>query len=269
MDRILGYLLDDLAALRACSLTCKRLFGAARPFIHRRFVYLGSKPGSPQPKKSLFGLRGRDPAGLERLIDADRSGVLGYTQHLTLNLTGISSSSCFNPKHMQKCLPYLRSITKLHTLTLRTFPLRLFVPVFNDHFGIFTNTLRHLDIRNACITEQQLSYIICQFPLLEDLTIVSPAETVAGRGLHVPTITQSPPLRGTLVLAQIRSTGLYEGLAAFPGGLNFRSMELFNCEDPRTVFAACGHTVMWMSYLWLWGAIYSEPHPSIQVHIAL
>ena len=35
VDEILGYLLDDLDALRACSLTCKHLFGTTRPLIHQ------------------------------------------------------------------------------------------------------------------------------------------------------------------------------------------------------------------------------------------
>ena len=42
VDEILDYLLDDLKALKACSLTCKCLFGATRPLIHRRLICSGS-----------------------------------------------------------------------------------------------------------------------------------------------------------------------------------------------------------------------------------
>ena len=43
VDEILGYLLDDLDAFKACSLICKLLFGATRPLIHER-VCLASRP---------------------------------------------------------------------------------------------------------------------------------------------------------------------------------------------------------------------------------
>ena len=71
VEEILGHLLDDLGALKACSLTCKNLFGAARPLIHqRRRLVSGHK------KISLLGHLQRGRREIERLIDADRSGLL-------------------------------------------------------------------------------------------------------------------------------------------------------------------------------------------------
>ena len=265
VDEILDYLLDDLDALKACSITCKCLFGAARPLIHQRLVCLGSMPEHLKPKGTLFTRLKRDPGAFERLTKAERSGLLRYTRHLIIKM----ENGPLHPREMQEYLPHLRSITKLYTLTLSTFPLHQFVPVFNEYFGTFTNTLRHLDIRIACGTELQLLYIICQFPLLEDLTIICPVETTAEPGLHVPAIVQSPPLRGTLVLTRTRSRELFEGLAAFPGGLNCRSLELFKCGDPQAVFTACGHTAKSVSYLWIFGDVDSELDPSIHVYIAI
>ena len=269
VDEITGYLLGDLDALKACSLTCKRLFGATRPLIHQRLVLVDSRPEHPEPKQSLFRSWKRDPGAFSRLVDADRSGILRYTRHLTLKLENASSRPRFNPTDMQRYIPRLRSITKLHGLTLDSFHLLPFTPVFDEHFGMFTNTLRHLDIRRVDCVEQYLLHIICQFPLLEDLTIVSPVgELNADPGRPVPTI-KSPPLRGTLVLAQTRSRDLYEGLAAFPGGLNFRSLELFKCGDPQAVFAACEHTATSISYFWLCDDVDSELNFPIRVRIAM
>ena len=263
MDEIIDYLLDDLDALTACSLTCKRLFGATRHFIHQRLVCSDSRLDHTKPRRSRLGRRKRSPGAFERLIDAERAGVLHFTQHLAFK----AEDGSLDPRNLEKYLPHLRSITKLHTLTLSTFHANPFVPVFDENFGMFTNTLRHLDIRNAHGTERQLLYIVCQFPLLEDLTIAYPAgERTAHRGHHVPAITQSPPLRGKLVVAQVHSRGLFEGLVAFPGGLNFRSLELHQCKHLGVIFAACGHIVTSISYLWLWSDVDSESNPSIQVH---
>ena len=246
MDGILLYLLDHLVALKACSLTCKSLFGATRPLIHRQFVCFGSRPGRPRRKKFLLPRPKRDPGAFGRLIYADRSGFLRHTLRLTIRMV----DGPLNPIDMQEYLPHLRSITKLHSLTLDNFHVHPFIPVFDEHFGTFTNTLRHLDIRNARGTERELLYIICQFPLLEDLSIISPAgKIVTDSGPPVPTITQSPPLRGKLVLVQAHSREFLEGFVAFPGGLNFRSLEIFPCEDSRVIMAACGRTLTSISYL--------------------
>ena len=272
VDEIVGYLLDDPDALRACSLTCKCLFGATRPLIHERLVCLGSRPERPKVAGSLFSRHDRNPetpGTFERLIDADRLGVLRYTRHLTFKPKNGSINPHFNPRDMQEYLPHLRTITKLHTLTLNTFHLHSFIPIFDEHFGMFTHTLRHLDIRGAGCVVRELLYIICQFPLLEDLTIVSPPnEYTANPGDPIPRVTQSPPLRGKLVLVQADSRDLSHGLAAFPGGLNFRSLELSGCKHLGAALTACGHTATSISYLWRGGGIDSESNLSIQ-HIAI
>ena len=106
VDEILGLLLNDLDALKACSLTCKRLFGATRPLLHQR-VCLVSKPDR-MARGYLFGRRRkRDSETFERLICADRSGLLRYTRHLTFKM----KDGSFGPRNMQEYLPYLRSIT--------------------------------------------------------------------------------------------------------------------------------------------------------------
>jgi len=251
VEEILGYLLDNLGALKACSLTCKRLFGAARPHIHQRLVCFYSWPERPKPKGWLFGRRRGVPGAFEQLIDVDRLGVLQYTRHLTFKVKYVSLHPPFHLRDLQEYRPHLQSITKLDSLALDTFQLPPFTPVFNEHFAMFTKTLRRLDIRNAEGAEQSLLYFICQFPLLEDLVIVSPAgELAADPGYPFPTITQSPPLRGKLALVYPPSGDLSGGLASFPGGLNFRSLELSHCKRQETVLAACGHTVTSISYLW-------------------
>ena len=137
VDEILGYLLSDLGTLKACSLTCKRLFGATRPLIHRRFVCSDSRSTLPTAPK-LFLFSGRDiyPGPFGRLIDADRSGLLRYTRHLTFQPSSDSLKPSFGPIHLRVYLPHLWSITKLDSLTLDDLYLPPFIPVFDEHFGM-------------------------------------------------------------------------------------------------------------------------------------
>jgi len=264
VDEILGHLLDDLDALEACSLTCKPLFGATRPLIHQRMCLVSKPPylGYPKPKEPLFSFCRGGPEAFERLVVANRSGLLRYTRYLTFKM----DDGSFNPTNMQKYHPHLRSITNLHSLTLVPFRIHPFIPVFRECFGMFTCTLRHLEIRNALGTGLQLSYIVSQFPLLEDLTIVSPTEDAAHPGHRhpVPAITESPPLRGTLGLVKVDARELFGGLAALPGGPNCCSLELFRCKDSQVVLEACSHSITSVSYLWcVWDGD-SESNPCIR-----
>jgi len=266
VDEILGYLLDDLGALKAFSLTCKCLFGATRPLVHQRVVCVDPRPTVYQPKGSVLPRLKGSPGAFEQLIDTDRSGVLRYTIHLTFKPGDDSCNPPFEPGDLQEYLPQLRSITKLHTLTLDHFHISRFTPVFNEHFGMFTNTLRHLDIRGPLSAKPDLLYFISQFHLLEDLTIVFPLGQAIPHPWHpVLTIVRSPPLRGKLVLAETPSRGLSDGLAAFPGGLNFRSLELHLCRHPQPIFEACGHTVTSISFLFSPDDTESESNTSIQL----
>ena len=250
VDEILGYLLDDLDALKACSLTCKHLFGPTRPLIHQH-LYLVSGPEYPKSRRSLFG-RGKskvDPRAFGRLIDADRLGLLRYTRHLTFKeRSGILGP--FHPSEVQKHLPHLRSITRLRRLTLDQVYVPPFFPVFEECFGMFVNTVRQLDVRGFYGTVPDLFYFICQFPLLEDLNIIAPSHDGAQPGNTVPAITQLPPFRGKLVLSNIWS-GWYPGaLAVLPGGLNFHALELYRCNPSQVFLGACSHTVTSVSYSW-------------------
>ena len=71
-------------------------------------------------------------------------------------------------------------------------------------------------------------------------------------------------------ITQTHSSGLFESLAALPGGLNFRSLELFRCGSPQNILEACGHIVTSISYLWYtWNSANGESNPSIQVDVAM
>jgi len=262
VDEVLGYLLDDLDTLKACSLTCKFLFDATRPLIHRRLVCLGSIKVHSKLKRSLLGSRKRVPGVFEGLI-----GVLPHTRHLTFKPNYTNSHRLLIPGHLQEYIPHLHLITKLHTLTLDTFHVSPFIPVFNERFGTFANTLRHLNIQRARATARELMYIICQFPLLEDLTISCPAgQDDAHPGDGVPVVARSPPLQGKLTLMRTGSMKLSEGLAALPQGLNFRSLELYWAKHLSPIVAACSHTATSVSYLWSRGDTYGgELNPPTQM----
>ena len=173
VDEILGWLRDDLCALKACSLTCKPLFSATRPIIHKRVclvpslswierhkrstnhnIWITAERDFPdESRRSLSIFRRRDPETLKRMANADRSGLLSHIRHITFKMEGTS----FNPGNIHKYHPRLRSMTNLLSLTLMPFRAFRAVPLFSECFTFLPipyNTPTHetdtSQINNSC-----------------------------------------------------------------------------------------------------------------------
>lgn len=197
--------------------------------------------------RSLFKWSKRGFNCLERLADIDRQGLLPHTRHLVLKMGELS----FVPQSLRPYIPYFLSIGNLQTLIIHGLDVTSFMPVFNGCFGMFTRSLRSLDIRHIWDSDRQLLWFISQFPLLEDLSMRSCYALYFFLGPSPPLTRTSPPFRGHLNLSLIMdSQSLCEALAQFPGGLNFTSLELKGCRKPAAVIAACQFSLKSVSYTW-------------------
>lgn len=259
VDEIFGYLSDDLPSLKACSLTCKIMLGSARPLI-RSWLYLAPGKHRKSKGRSIKSLLKPSKGGsesLERLVVADRQGFLQHTRHLAIRMDELSLA----PHSLQPYTPYFRSIDKLQTLIIDRLDVPAFMPMFNDCLGMFTHSLRSLDIKHIWDSERELLFFISQFPLLEDLGIRSCYALYFFLGPSPPILRTSPPFRGHLNLSIIMdSQSLCEAIAQLPGGLHFTSLELKGCEKPVAILTACQFTLR--SVLYTWTSIQGE-HRSI------
>lgn len=251
VDEILGYLSDDLPTLKACSLTCKGMLSSARPLIRSRLFLVStrSRRSNGRFTKYLFKRPkgGIDPR-LERLVAADRQGLLQYTRHLVIRTGRLP----LTPQSLQPYIPYFHSIDKLQTFVVDGLDIPAFVPVFDDYFGMFTHSLRGLDIKYILDSERQLLCFISQFPLLEDLSIQSCYVVYSHPNPSLPMLRTSPPFRGHLKLSIIMdSRSLCEALAQLPEGLNFTSLELKGCGNPAAIITACQFTLRSVLYTWI------------------
>ena len=243
------YLSEDLPALKACSLTCKIMLSSVRPLIGSWLCLSPARKRKSKCRsaKSLLKRSKRGLGDLERLVDMDHRGLLPHTHHLVLKMGGLS----LTPQSLQPYTPYFISINDLQTLAIDGLDVTAFVPVFNSCLGMFTRSLRSLDIRHIWDSDRQLLWFISQFPLLEDLSIRSCYALYFFLGPSPPLIRTSPPFRGHLNLSLIMdSQSLCEALAQFPGGLNFTSLELKGCGKPAAVIAACQFSLKSVSYTW-------------------
>ena len=223
---------------------------SARPLIGS-WLYLSlarRQKSNHRSMKSLLQRSKRGSDSVERLADMDRRGLLPRTRHLVLNMHELS----FVPQSLLPYIPYFTQINNLRTLVIDCLDVTASMPVFNDCLGMFTRSLRSLDIRHIWDSDRQLLWFISQFPLLEDLTIRSCYARYFFLGPSPPSIQTSPPFGGHLNLSLIiDSLSLCEALAQFPGGLNFTSIELKGCENPAAIIAACQLSLRSISYTWI------------------
>lgn len=249
VDEILGYLSDDLPTLKACALTCKIMLRSACPLIGSWLCLIPARNRKPNARsiKSLLKRSKGGSDGLERLVAADRHGLLQYTRHMVIRMDDFS----LVPQSLQPYTPYFHSIDKLQTLIIDGLDVPGFIPVFDDCFGMFTHSLRSLDIKHIWDSDRQLLFFISQFPLLEDLSIRSCYAIYFFLGPSPPTLRTSPPFRGHLNLSLIMdSQSLCEAMAQLPGGLKFTSLELKGCGKPAPIITACRSTLRTVSYTW-------------------
>lgn len=249
VDEILWYLSDDLPALKACSLTCKIMLGSARPLIGS-WLFLSSTRNRKSKARSMKSILKRfkgPPDPFERLVVANRQGLLQCTQHLVIKMGRLQ----LTPQPLRPYIPYLRSIGRLQTLAIDGLDISAFMPMFDDCFGMFTRSLRALDIGSTRDPESYLLWFITQFPFLEDLSIRSRHAICLYSGVSPPIPRTSPPFRGHLNLSSVvDSRRLCETLAQLPKGLNFTSLELKGCEKPVAIITACQFTLKSVKYTW-------------------
>ena len=249
IDEILQHLSDDIPALKACSLTCKIMHNSARPIIGS-WLYLSparKKKKNGRSMRSLLKRSKRGFDGLERLGDLDRRGLLPHTRHLVLKMDELA----LVPQSLQPYIPYFLHINNLKTLVINGLDVTVFAPAFPTYLGMFTRSLRSLDIRHIWDSDRQLLWFISQFPLLEDLSIQYCYAAYFFLGPSPPLIRTSPPFRGHLNLSLFMdSLSLCEALAQFPGGLHFTSVELKGCGKPAVIIRACQTSLRSISYTW-------------------
>jgi len=222
---IIAYLVYDIPALKACSLTCYSWYIAAVPHIHRTFVF-----------------KGADRAGLKSLSMRYALGLLPLVNDLRI-LQPASDPRWFLPQSFnRRGLRHIFALTNVQSLTVQNLDIRRFIPELQRYFGHFSPTLRSITLESPRCTPRQLSHFFSLFPNLDDIEVRCFAhrfEFPAGTLLPVST----PKLQGQLVLSLSPSVETWELLAA-SGGLRFCSIHLYPVSKCAPVLlAACAETL--------------------------
>lgn len=254
VDEILGYLLDDLPTLNACSLTCKIMLGSARPLI-RTWVFLVStwdhRSNARFTKSLLKRSKGSSDPFEKPVIPADRLGLLQSTRRLAIRKGRLP----LTPQSLKPYIPHIRSISKLQTLIIGGLDVSLLAPVFDKYFWRFNRSLRGLGFKKPFDFEHQLVRFTNQFPMLEDLKIHSSHIVYSHPGTQPP---KSPPFRR--FPNSTKPWNPCDDLSRLSGGLNTISLVVKGCGKPGAAISSCQPTLRSLLHTWT-GDL--GKHPSI------
>ena len=230
IDNIMRY--NDLQTLKACSLTSRTFYSAARPLIHRRMVLRMSSAACTLPPFSTGTYaRQADMLHAQYLSAAESRGLLryGYVREVSLEFAKV-----VHPERVLQ-LRQLRALETVHTLTIKSLDLHQILPIFDDCFSQFVPTLRSLYLQDtSCESVHQLMGFICRFPHLEDLELIDlsgPENLWSTSGpprSEEPRPQQPLPLGGHLVLKG--TPHLVQSLLDLQDDICFHSIEVSGSE---------------------------------------
>ena len=246
----------DLRSLKACSLTCKVMFGSARRLIHRK-MYLSSEKNwelLTVPERQRY-IRGERHELAVRVLSRIASyGLLPYARHLFINL-----NKNFTPPNLEPYNHHFQCFDRIQELSIFWLDTPGFLENFDTYFANFVPTVRSLHLDTPTGEARDILDFICRFPHLDDLTLRMPVSTNSGnwktwKSGILPTVKSVPPFRGELKLCGMNEWRGYlvRQLISLPGKCRFRTIDFRNCESDaeQPIIDACCGTLESVSTTW-------------------
>jgi len=253
IDEVMRY--NNPQTVKACSLTSRSFYSAARPSIHKRLVLgMGSViRGSSRKRLSYEVYLDRAEEFHARYLSAaEERGLLryGYVREVYLDL------NIGNPEKVLQ-LRQLRALETVLTLTIKGEDLDkillTFNLIFDRCFSQFVPTLRSLRLESAwCYEAQKLTEFVCRFPHLDDLALIN-SRRLAGLDYTLGILDALPGLEGQPSQQPLPFGGhlaicgrgpLVKGLLDLPGGIRFQSIEASSSvQDLAKLLAECSSTL--------------------------
>ena len=159
-ELIIAHILPDTPTLVACSTTCRSLYIAALPHLHRTVTLWGQASDSTR-------------RGLIPLQELGRMRLLPFVKRLRILQRYGYADPWFLPTIFNaQSLFYFSAFTNVQELVVDELDLRAFIPQAQLYFGQFTPTLRSLTLRTPKSDRRQLLYFLGLFPNLDDLKLI-------------------------------------------------------------------------------------------------
>jgi len=236
VEMIIAHLINDLDALKACSLTCRSWYIIMVPHLHHTITLKRERRGHPHPPPTR--------ARLKPLSKLHQLGLAPLVKEIRVEQRR-DMIRWFTPKAFGRCdLRHFSAFANVQTLRLQEPDINRFIPGIKRHFGHFSPTLRSITLYNPHCTPQQLSHFLSFFSNLDDVELRCTVAFYAAPTKLVPFSTPAPKLRGRLALYDFHWVETWGHLIATCSGLRFRHMDLReDASCAPILFEACAETL--------------------------
>jgi hypothetical protein len=230
VEIIIGHLTYDRLSLLVCSQTCRSWYIASVPHLHHTIVTC--------PWTRAFQPKREWP---EPLQHASKLGLLPLVKKLLVH-----NSPCvyFSPKQLtHNILCQFSRLTNIQQFEITGLNIPSFTHGVRQYFSHFLPTLRSLSLGSPRGSRRQIVFFIGLFQHLEDLTLFDCPWTREPDN-DLPSIPPfAPPLRGRLLISQVREKGLLEDMVHLFGGIRFGYMHIFDVDGTLLLPRACANTL--------------------------
>ena len=237
VELIIAHLTYDIPSLRVCSLTCYSWYIATVPLLHHALLIY-----KPHRNRECYW-----PNAIHRM---HKLGLLPFVKELRIraNSTRVGlTAKLFN----RRTLRQFTTLASVQDLSICNLDIPSFVPRIRQYFGHFLPTVRSLVLASPKGSHRHIILFIGLFERLEHLDLrdskLGAGETEPGDDLTlVPT--SAPPLRGRLTVWRVKRDGLFKKMIQLFGGIQFRSMNLFDVDETRLLLKACAKTLVQLQF---------------------
>ena len=230
---IATYLIYNLGALKACSLTCRSWYTAAAPHLHYALTLTGDA-------------REISRRQLQPLSELHKLGLIHFVKSVRVK-QGINTPWFMPGTFGDLDLCHFSALANVHTLKLQGMDICDFIPGAERYFGHFSQTLRSISLYSPRCTPRQLSYFLSLFSNLDSIGIWN-TRTPKLITTTIPEIELAPlfalKLRGRLALRTFGWTETWEHLITSNSDLRFCHMDLYKSASCAPIlFEACAETL--------------------------
>ena len=232
MEIVICYLIHDLGALKACSLTCHSRYTAASPHLHHNLTLVGDRSDAGRTRlEPLYKLHELCLVHLVRVIRVKQGRYTRWFVPQAFSHIGLCRFS---------------ALANVHTLKVQNLDIPRFIPGVERHFGQFSQTLRSITLYDPFCTPEQLSHFLSLFSGLDNIGI---RNALAGGIIPGTSDTRLVPfsalkLGGRLALYNFNWAETWTSITASNGDLRFRHMDLRGSATCAPVlFKASGETL--------------------------
>ena len=232
VEMIIGHLIRDRDALKACSLVCRSWYAAAVQRIHHTII-LGEK-GPDKPGDHLKPLSRLHELGLTLLVK--QITVYEWLSNLWFTPQAFSLHD----------LRYFSAFANVQELRLEYMDISSFVTGAERYFGHFSPTLRSITLLAPCCTPRQLSYFLSLFPNLDNVYLFGISPRPPKSIIPDTKLVQfsAPKLRGDLQLRGSHWAETWTHLITSRGDLRFNYVSLYRVGSCASILlGACAQTL--------------------------